>query len=140
MPAVGIRVQGLGEFRRDLKAMGPGMEKGVKDANVELSVKATTKARARAQALGSTAAHVAGTIRPIKRLRAAGVSLGNAAHPEALGAEFGSFQYRQFQPWRGNGMGAGYFLYPTIRSMEREVKDTYLNLVIDKVAARAYPH
>jgi hypothetical protein len=31
------------------------------------------------------------------------------------GAEFGSYQYHQFQRWRGKGDDAGYFLWPAIR-------------------------
>lgn len=36
------------------------------------------------------------------------------------GAEFGSYQYKQFEIWRGNGDEAGYFLWPTIREWRDE--------------------
>jgi hypothetical protein len=35
--------------------------------------------------------------------------------PYDMGAEFGSFQYHQFERWRGKGDEAGYFLWPAIR-------------------------
>lgn len=33
----------------------------------------------------------------------------------SMGAEFGSYRYKQFKIWRGNGDDAGYFLWPSIR-------------------------
>lgn len=35
--------------------------------------------------------------------------------PYNMGAEFGSYQYHQFERWRGKGDDAGYFLWPAIR-------------------------
>jgi len=35
--------------------------------------------------------------------------------PWDMGAEFGSYQYRQFDRWRGNDDDAGYFLWPALR-------------------------
>lgn len=32
-----------------------------------------------------------------------------------MGAEFGSYRYKQFEVWRGNKDDAGYFLWPTVR-------------------------
>lgn len=33
----------------------------------------------------------------------------------SMGAEFGSYRYKQFELWRGNKDDAGYFLWPTVR-------------------------
>ena len=33
--------------------------------------------------------------------------------------------YNQFKPWRGNGVGAGYFLFPTVRKNIDEIIDLY---------------
>lgn len=35
--------------------------------------------------------------------------------PYNMGAEFGSYQYHQFERWRGKDDNAGYFLWPAIR-------------------------
>jgi hypothetical protein len=35
--------------------------------------------------------------------------------PYDMGAEFGSYQYHQFERWRGKGDDAGYFLWPAVR-------------------------
>ena len=39
------------------------------------------------------------------------------------GIEFGSNQYKQFAPWSGRykGGSAGKFIYPTLRSMQRDI-------------------
>ena len=139
MPVTGIRVPELRDFRADLRRFGGEMYKGVKDANIEISTKVALLSKTAATSLGSVAAKSAPSLRPIKQLTSAGVRLGGARYPFALGAEFGALQYPQFKPWKGNGPDAGYFLYPTIRGMQNEIRDTYLDLVVDKVAARAYP-
>lgn len=47
--------------------------------------------------------------------------------PYDMGAEFGSYRYRQFQTWRGNGDDAGYFLWPAIRKFrDKEMMNTWL--------------
>ena len=35
--------------------------------------------------------------------------------------------WNQFEPWRGNGEGAGYFLFPAIRSSREEIIEAYLD-------------
>ena len=68
-----------------------------------------------------------------------------AAVPFALGAEFGGGRRprtRQFPEWRGAGLGAGYFLYPTVRSLDRWIGDTYadaLDAVLAEAARRGSP-
>ena len=55
-------------------------------------------------------------IRPGKNQgKGAAVKIGGARFPFALGAEFGSKRFRQFEPWRGAGATAGYFMWPAIR-------------------------
>lgn len=49
--------------------------------------------------------------------------------PYSAGAEFGSYQYRQFERWRGNSANdnnAGYFLWPAIRRFrDKEMLDLW---------------
>jgi hypothetical protein len=119
-----VVVHGLPELSRALKAIGPEAQRELRDSSKDVARFVATDAAGMARALGSTAARVAGTIRPVGGVSGAGVSFGGAANPEAGGAEFGSNRFKQFKPWRGSGSGAGYFLYPTIRrDMDRVVEE-----------------
>lgn len=65
-----------------------------------------------------------------KAARTARVFRGNTAQygglPWAIGAEFGSIQYRQFPAWRGRGMGAGWFFWPAVEDFkERRMIDLW---------------
>ena len=86
------------------------------------------------------AAKTAPSIRSLAQQTRAQVSLGGGAYPFAMGAEFGSVRYRQFKPWRGSNADAGYFLYPTIRSMGQsgEIERLYMDAVEDAVKG-AFP-
>lgn len=59
--------------------------------------------------------------------------------PYDFGAEYGSYRYRQFQTWRGNGEDAGYFFWPAIREFrERGMEKAYLRAVWKEVK-KAFP-
>jgi hypothetical protein len=98
------------------------------------------EARGRAKRLGSTAAHVAPSIRS-RRDRVPKISLGGKGDmAAAFGAEYGGRRRRttpqggstmQFQPWRGSSTGAGYFLWPTIRDRNEWIRDTYSQALLD---------
>lgn len=54
--------------------------------------------------------------RAVRDLKAAGNgTVRYGGQPWDMGAEFGSYQYHQFNTWRGNGEEAGYFLWPAVR-------------------------
>lgn len=130
-----VKVQGLRELSRALKAIGPEAQHELRDAAKTVATFVANDARARAMGLGSTAAHVAPSISPTGGVSGAGVGFGGAAYPMAGGAEFGSYRYRQFKPWRGNGPDAGYFIYPTIRADADRIFDEFdgaVKRIIDK--------
>ena len=125
--ASGVRVDGIAELHRALKRLDPELEKELKRANKSIAQFVADDARAAAYTLGSVAAKVAPSIKANAGSGWAGISLGGSAYPMAGGAEFGSYRYHQFQPWRGNSSDAGYFMYPAIRQdadrIETEWKD-----------------
>lgn len=47
--------------------------------------------------------------------------------------------WNQFRTWRGNREGAGYWLFPSIRSHSDEIVDRYGD-TIERVAAKAFPN
>lgn len=128
----GVRVAGLNELNRALRNMGgKELQKELKAAGKAVADKVADDARAGAMSLGGVAAKVAPSIRASAQNTGAGVSFGGRAYPMAGGAEFGSIQYKQFKPWRGNTSDAGYFLYPAIRSNSDRIADEYLSAVED---------
>lgn len=129
----GVNVRGLAELNRALKQLGPEVRAELKAANVEVGEMVANDAANIAYGLGGVAAKTAPSIKATKTQNGAGVAFGGAAYPFAGGAEFGSFRYKQFQPWRGNGAGAGYFLYPAIRQDSDEIAETYMERLDDLI-------
>lgn len=130
----GVQVEGLNELNRALRGLGGSeLQKELKAAGLEVAKEVTSAARSRALSLGGVAAKTAPSLKATGRNTGAGVSFGGARFPFAAGAEFGSYQYAQFKPWRGNQSDAGYFLYPTIRDKSDTIAETYQGAVDELV-------
>lgn len=130
-----VKVQGLPELSRALKALGPDAQRELKEASRGVAAFVALDAAAAARSLGGVAAHVAPSISATGGVSGAGVSFGGSSYPMAGGAEFGAIRYKQFQPWRGSSSDAGYFVYPTIRrDLDRVVTEftDAVNKIIDK--------
>lgn len=127
----GVKVTGLVELNKALKALGPEVQKELKAANFEVGDMVAGDARSIALGLGGVAAKVAPSIKATKTAVGAAVSFGGAAYPFAGGAEFGSLRFKQFKTWRGNGSDAGYFLYPAIRQDADQIETTYVERIDD---------
>lgn len=141
-----VRVEGLDEFRARLKELGAEWPKALGQANKQAAGVIVKSAQERADALGSTAAHVSSSIKAAAQERAAVITLGGNSMPMALGAEFGARKYPQFPPWRGNqwtegdgpAAGVGYFLNPAVRETRDEFVDVY-DAAMRLLTARAFP-
>lgn len=145
-----IQIDGLAELNRTLREdFGKGFQVELRQANKAAAELAADGARARAYSLGGVAGHVAPSIKLSAGTATAGVSFGGPGFPMAGGAEFGALQneirgrrtgpyvgYRQFEPWRGNQMDAGYFVYPTIRASADEIEAQYRD-ALDRLLTRA---
>lgn len=127
----GVKVTGLVELNKALKALGPEVQKELKAANFEVGSMVADDAKSIAFGLGGVAAKVAPSIKATKTAAGAGVSFGGAAYPMAGGAEFGSLRYKQFKTWLGNGPDAGYFIYPAIRQDAEQIETTYVERIDD---------
>lgn len=127
----GVNVRGLAELNRTLKQLGPEVQAELKAANVEVGDMVAEDARSIAYDLGGVAAKVAPSIGSTRTQAGAGVSFGGVAYPFAGGAEFGSYRYKQFRPWRGSGEGAGYMVYPAIRQDSDKIANTYMERIDD---------
>ncbi|WP_332645109.1 hypothetical protein [Aeromicrobium sp.] len=110
-----LRVEGIKELNAALRKFGDDFKGEMRRTLKPIADMVAEDARGAATSLGSTAAHVAPTIKASAGAQFAAITLGD---PAAAGAEFGGRgrpTTQQFQPWRGNGENAGYFVWPTIR-------------------------
>jgi hypothetical protein len=129
-----VQVDGLVELNRALKVMGGDLPKELRAANKAVATFVTADAKSAAESLGGVAALVAPSIKASAGATSAGVAFGGPAYPMAGGAEFGAYQYPQFHPWRGNGPGAGYFVYPAIRQDVDRIETEYHNALEHLIA------
>lgn len=157
-----VHVQGLAELQRELRALDQALPRELRQLNKAAAEVVAADARARARALGGIAAKAAPSVKAAAEQRRAKVTIGDARHPFALGAEFGAKHdlprrittkdgrswvqrgWNQFRPWRGNQhvdvgtAGPGYFLYPAIRGTTDETLDLY-ERGLDALMRRAFP-
>lgn len=147
-----VQVEGLRELSRVLKNMDNDLARELRGANKDAAQVAADAAQVRARAQGGAAAKGVTSIRASAGLRSASVGFGGARAPWMAGAEFGANRdrqrqrstgtyigYRQFQPWRGTGRTAGYFVYPAIRANEERIIDQYTQ-ALDALLRRTFPY
>ncbi len=133
-----VKVQGLRELNKALKALGPEAQKELREASKSVASFVASDAKSAAYALGGVAGHVAPSIGAVGGVSGAGVAFGGAAYPMAGGAEFGSYRYKQFKTWRGNGPDAGYFVYPSIRQDADRIVTEFTDAV-DRIIDKRFP-
>ena len=143
-----IAVQGLDELRRELKKLD--LTDDLKQANYDAAELVVRSAQSRASSKLERKA--ARSLKPSRAAAKAVVTGGGAKAPFFGGAEFGAQQNRkrtspsgrtflghnQFQPWRGSGSTAGYFLYPAIRAETARIVEIYGD-AIDRITKPAFP-
>lgn len=138
-------------LRRMLRQLPRAASAELRDASMDVARKVAARASSTASGQGGVAGLVAGSIRA-RRDRVPVVQMGGSARlplsgngwerksrrggqqtvGEVIwGAEFGSVRWRQFEPWRGNDDGAGYFLWPTIRAMRATIEAEYSGALRD---------
>lgn len=86
--------------------------------------------------LGGVAPYVAASVRVDGATVVVGseapLPSGRATVGDVLfGAEFGSDAFAQFQPWRGAGDGAGYFIWPTVDAESGQLRDAWSEALAD---------
>lgn len=146
-----VKVAGLGELRKELKRLDePSILNELKDANYEVAELVRKEAVTRASSKMEQRA--AESLKSARQAARAQLSGGGAKVPYFGGAEFGAMRnqprtgpsgrvfqgYNQFQPWRGNDSGAGYFLYPAIRDLTEPIVNIYGDW-LEKITKKAFP-
>lgn len=136
-----VQVDGLKQLLRDARRVEKDLPKAMRRALLPVSREVLSRATQRAQGQGGVAAHA------VRRGLKAGATQNTAwikllaREPTIFGAEFGGGARRttrQFQPWRGSGGGAGYFVYPTIRGSARDVSDHVEDAVKDLIHSAGF--
>jgi hypothetical protein len=163
----GVAVQGLDDFRREIKRIeqrgGSGGLELLKALNIKVAEHVRLRAVARAQPLGPMQRKAAGSMRVGKRVNAATINAGSDSKRGIGffgGAEFGAesnvfrpniggivkkpntdragYGYNQFPEWRGNHGKVGYFLFPTLAAEGDEIRRIYWDGLQD-IAKHAFP-
>jgi hypothetical protein len=131
----------LKQLLRDARRVEKDLPKAMRQSLLPISRQVLSRATQRAQSQGGVAAHA------VRRGLRAGATQNTAwikllgREPTIFGAEFGGGARkttRQFQPWRGSGGGAGYFVYPTIRGSAADVSGQVESAVADLIRSAGF--
>ena len=135
-----IHVEGLRESIKGLRDLDKELPKIVSKTNRELTKTIMLPAaRSRWRAQNIRPSQAVGVIKTSGSTAGAGIKLRSDSEgkfPFAAGVEFGSLQFKQFKPWRGNrftvapGTSTGYVVQDAIRDnldtfQKRWVKEVY---------------
>ncbi len=104
-----IRIEGLAEFRRELRAAGAKFPREIAKANREAADIVATTARGKAEAQGGVARKAAPSIRAGGTQRAGIVRAGGDRYPYYFGSDFGSVRFKQFPSF----LKGGRIVYPS---------------------------
>lgn len=149
MTEVEIRVSGLNEIVRDLRAVYPELPKIIRQNNRKFAQRIVPLVRQRFEAYyprpwsdRASTGDSASTIRATAGATRASIAIGGPKAPDMAGKEFGSDRFQQFAPWTGPGPGGkgsrGRFLYPTIRAEVPGLVDEYYESLMETLG-RAFP-
>lgn len=147
MPGTGIKVVGLKEFQKELRAIDKDLPKQLRLANKEGADVVAEAAKESFASRGGVAPKVAPSIRSAAEQRRASVKMGGKKYPFAGGAEFGGGKYgkgnpkppgggytTQFEPFRKTG----YSMFPAIRDKRDEVIEVY-GKALERLMSKAFP-
>jgi len=148
---VDIRVRGLPEFRRELKAVDKAFGKELRQVHLKVARLVADRAKAAAPARARKAIRARATQRSasIEMVNNPADALGILWGMRRRSGWYGARRYRQssgrqFRPWVGNQWDPGetggqpYYVGPAINASVDEVVELFGD-GIEKLAARAFP-
>lgn len=133
-----VKVNGLADFRRELKTIDAELPKELRKTNLAAAELVAKDARTKANNQGGVARHVEPSIIAAATQGNAKLAWGGSKFPMAAGAEFGSIRFKQFKPWRGSGSDAGYFMFPAVRETREQFIEVYDEMLAD-LTRHAFP-
>lgn len=130
-----MRISGLTELRRELKAVDARWPKELQKVNKSIAEDVAEGTRSTFLGMGGSAPKVKVTALASQARAQVRVGGGSGVAADvAMGNLWGSNRYRQFPaPVEG-----GYGLYPAIRAMRDDIEERYIDLLGD-LLARAFP-
>lgn len=152
-------VDGLAEFRRELRALGPKWPRELTKVHKAASTRVQRRARFLARSMGGVQAHAAVTIKAYATATKASVGVSpTSAHPEAFVAFWGAEKrtgwfarpryaglFSQHLPWVGSNWDPGrrgqgpYAINDAVADELPKVIEEY-GRGIDNLMARAFPN
>lgn len=131
-----VRVEGLKELRRELKALEGQWPKELQKVNKSIAEDVAEGTRRDFRNVGGSGPKAATTVKALAQQTRAQVKFGgkggSVAERVAGGNAFGSRRYKQF-PSPGT-----YALYPTLDRMRGDIEERYLDMLSD-LLSRAFP-
>ena len=159
-----VKVEGMRDFRKDLKQMtedgGKDGRKLLKEANYKVASFVVRKAQRRATTVGPQQVNAAGSMQAKSTATTAQIRTGvdflyfNGAEfgadrnvrrvtngrPSASGSQLTAYEgWKQFKDWKKPGSGnTGYFLFPTMRAETEEIKEIW-GREFDSISSKVFP-
>jgi hypothetical protein len=159
-----VKVEGMRDFRKDLKQMtedgGKDGRKLLKEANYKVARFVLHKAQRRAATVGPQQVNAAGSMQAKSTATTAQIRTGvdflyfNGAEfgadrnvrritngrPSASGKQWVQYDgWKQFKDWKKPGSGnTGYFLFPTLRHESKEINEIW-GREFDEISSKVFP-
>lgn len=132
-----VRVEGLRELRRELKAVDAQWPRELRKVNLAIAEDVAERTRSNLAGMGGSAPKVVSTVKALAQQARAQVKAGgkgdSVAERVAGGNLFGSNRYKQF-PTPGQ-----YGIYNALAEMKDDIEERYLDM-LDDLLARAFPN
>lgn len=132
-----VRLTGLLELRRELKAVDAQWPKALQKVNKSIAEDVAEGTRSNLSSMGGSAPKVVSTVKALAQQARAQVKAGgkgdSVAERVAGGNLFGSNRYKQFPP---PGL---YGIYKALADMKDDIEDRYIEM-LGELLARAFPN
>lgn len=132
-----VRITGLRELRRELRAVDPSWNKELRKVNLAVAQDVAQGTQAAFQRMGGSAPKVAPTVKALASQARGQVKVGGGnsiGGQVAMGNLWGSRRFRQFP----SATAGGYALYPSLAKLRPDIEDRYLDM-LDDLLRRAFP-
>ena len=123
-----VVVHGLKELQSTMRRADSSFPRELRRTNKEAATTVFEVAEQHGHFFGGSTSKAwdNGSFRVFAEQRRSGIRIQSDSRSKfGLGAEFGSKQFRQFQPWTGSGQEAGYTVWPAIRAKQDDVLRAY---------------
>lgn len=136
MPEGLVKLEGMVELRRELRALDSRLPRAIQKANKRAAQLVADRGKALLASTGGVGPKAALSVKALAGQAYASVRLGGAAFPFAAGQNFGSDRYTQFPPRPGSGQDYG--LYKAIGETRSDVIAGY-DQFIEEGFKEAFP-